>query len=163
MNSNLSNADLVSYLQTMYEDNIQQINNLQQANSRIRNLFINLLTVPLSRSTSSATNPNTINLWTSNASVNTFLRNLYVNENEDETEEQNNSFLTDPQINVVVDFCVHQGPNITCPITLSELSDGSEIGTIRFCKHTFLASAVRQWLQSNFCCPVCRCDVRRIE
>ena len=49
----------------------------------------------------------------------------------------------------------------TCPITMTEFNEASQILEIRECRHIFNENALRRWFRNHVTCPVCRCDIRR--
>ena len=49
----------------------------------------------------------------------------------------------------------------TCPITMTEFNEASQILEIRECGHIFNENALRRWFRNHVTCPVCRCDIRR--
>jgi hypothetical protein len=48
----------------------------------------------------------------------------------------------------------------TCPITMTEFNETSQILKIRECGHIFNENALRRWFRNHVTCPVCRCDIR---
>ena len=48
----------------------------------------------------------------------------------------------------------------TCPITMGEFNEASQILQIRECGHIFNSNALRRWFRNHVTCPVCRIDIR---
>ena len=51
-------------------------------------------------------------------------------------------------------------PDNQCAITLEYFQEGEQIGQIIRCGHVFKEQAIRNWLQRNRRCPICRYDIR---
>ena len=50
--------------------------------------------------------------------------------------------------------------NTSCPISLEQFDDDSEVTIIRHCGHIFNSGGFTSWFQTNCRCPVCRYDIR---
>jgi len=50
--------------------------------------------------------------------------------------------------------------NNSCPISLENFTDTSNVTMIRHCRHIFNTSSLMAWFDSNCKCPVCRYDIR---
>ena len=49
--------------------------------------------------------------------------------------------------------------NNTCPISLDQFDETSEVAQINRCGHLFFRNELQEWLQSNTRCPVCRGNI----
>lgn len=151
MNSRENNSFL-DRIFVIYEDNLRQIEELQRLNTRILNLFINQVSV-VPATVGSSANPS---LWTSNASVNTFMRNRSrpnVVELESESDEEDVA-LSEVDINLNVTFYNNENPELICPITLQNIN--GQAARINGCNHIFSEEALRRWFILHNTCPVCR-------
>ena len=50
--------------------------------------------------------------------------------------------------------------NNSCPISLEQFMDSSNVTMIRHCRHIFNTNSLMSWFNSNCKCPVCRYDIR---
>jgi hypothetical protein len=50
--------------------------------------------------------------------------------------------------------------NNSCPISLDQFTDSSNVTMIRHCRHIFNTNSLMSWFNSNCKCPVCRYDIR---
>jgi hypothetical protein len=50
--------------------------------------------------------------------------------------------------------------NTSCPISLENFIETSEVTMIKHCKHIFNTQSLMSWFSSNCKCPVCRYDIR---
>ena len=50
--------------------------------------------------------------------------------------------------------------NNSCPISLDQFTDSSNVTMIRQCRHIFNTNSLMAWFNSNCKCPVCRYDIR---
>lgn len=76
--------------------------------------------------------------------------------------------LTEQEINDVCRYCTFNELPImirnrytTCPITLDDFNDDSQVSIIRNCGHVFSRPALNNWLTRHSTCPSCRRNVRR--
>lgn len=180
--------ELLANLQTMFEDNQLQIESLQRMNSRITNLFINLISArggaaPAeenyngpSRSSNTArrnatTNPVLPSLPINNTVPNTTLQSLWTSNanvnNLLRSFYERNPRSTTPSVNEIQastetsTFVSLQNPlNTTCPITLENFNPDSNVTRIRTCGHIFNQSALERWFRTSAHCPMCRIDIR---
>lgn len=51
--------------------------------------------------------------------------------------------------------------NTICPLTSKEFKQLSIISFINPCRHVFIYSALRGWLQNELTCPVCNLDLEK--
>ena len=72
----------------------------------------------------------------------------------------NVTFSDWPNYNSVpIDFSGNPIPIDRCPISHQEFTVGDRIGRINSCGHIFSEVGLRQWLQRNNTCPMCRTRV----
>jgi hypothetical protein len=53
--------------------------------------------------------------------------------------------------------------NLSCPICLESFQDSQMVTMINECKHIFNSDQLTTWFQDKTTCPVCRCDLQRID
>ena len=53
--------------------------------------------------------------------------------------------------------------NTECPITRETFTPESVVLTLKQCKHCFVPFRMMTWLETNSTCPLCRCNVVRVE
>jgi len=190
-NFNITNEQLllINILNTMYNDNLRQINNLTNSNNEIRNLITRLLN-----------NPNRVrtnynhNRWRNNyrnTNSNTYTNNLN-NQNDynstlifdyiiprDNTDNDSFSrifqrffepvevYPTTSQIETATRTVMYSDiltpRNRSCPISLENFNDSDTVSVIRFCGHVFNTEQLNRWFRSNCRCPVCRYDIRNFN
>jgi hypothetical protein len=193
--NNITNEQnlLINLLQTMYNDNIQQINtmnnsinNLRNANTQIRNILVQILNSR--QNTQNTQNRTNTSQNRSNSRRNTIiyhdennrtpLRNFWTQENL-RTQENNRTqhmqdflepvdvYPTLIQVEAatrITNYANILNPiNRSCPISLEIFSDNDMVSVIRFCGHIFNTEQLRTWFRSNCRCPVCRYDIRSYE
>lgn len=190
-NFNITNEQLllINILNTMYNDNLRQINNLTNSNNEIRNLITRLLN-----------NPNRVrtnynhNRWRNNyrnTNSNTYTNNLN-NQNDynstlifdyiiprDNTDNDSFSrifqrffepvevYPTTSQIETATRTVMYSDiltpRNRSCPISLENFNDSDTVSVIRFCGHVFNTEQLNRWFRTNCRCPVCRYDIRNFN
>ena len=188
---------LIEILNSMYNDNLRQINNftnyisnLNESNTQIRNLLIQLLQNPNRRNNerrSARANTNQNNLcriYLNNTpyiidNVQQYRINTNRNYNRNYTNEISNTnfsrilqsffqpvevFPTQSQIESAtrrVRYCDIITPrNRSCPISLDNFEDNEMVTVIRYCGHIFRSDDLNTWFMSHCNCPVCRYDIR---
>jgi hypothetical protein len=188
---------LIEILNSMYNDNLRQINNftnyisnLNESNTQIRNLLIQLLQNPNRRNNerrSARANTNQNNLgriYLNNTpyiidNVQQYRINTNRNYNRNYTNEISNTnfsrilqsffqpvevFPTQSQIEAAtrrVRYCDIITPrNRSCPISLDNFEDNEMVTVIRYCGHIFRSDDLNTWFMSHCNCPVCRYDIR---
>jgi hypothetical protein len=175
---------LIHALNTMYSDNVRQIENLNRTNDEIRRT----LTTLLLNSSRNANMPRSGNVnrrspYNRSTDVN---RRTYVNRRtnvnnmfeEPELPSENDrllrifeSFLTPvvifptpTQIELAtrrVRFSDIVEPiNNSCPISLDVFNENDTVTVIRYCGHIFNTSQINAWFRANCRCPICRYDIR---
>ena len=169
---------LINTLNTMYADNVRQIENLTRTNDEIRNT---LTTVLLNSGRNRSVNTNRRPTYTRSADVN---RRTYVNRRTNEEPEPIDpirandrllrifeSFLTPvvifptpTQVELatrIVRFGEITDPlNNSCPISLDVFNENDVVTVIRYCGHIFNTIQINAWFSSNCRCPICRYDIR---
>jgi hypothetical protein len=205
MNSNLYNVSnenllLVEFLNNMYNDNLRQISNymnsintLNESNSQIRSLFVQILSDQSRNSNNSNNNRigRTLNYRTNNSGVNNsgvnnrffWHRQLGITNNNtnNNTNNANNAFTqlyqsffepieiypTQMQIEAAtrrVRYSDILSPkNRSCPIVMEDFNDNDMVTIIRHCGHIFNTDEINRWFTSNCRCPVCRYDIRNFN
>jgi hypothetical protein len=170
--NNLSSEQvlLINILNEMYNNNIRQINNhqdaidgLNEANNNIRATLIQMLNVNGSRRTN--TTPSSsyfreftipLNTLTNRSGSNSrFLENFF---------SPIEVYPTQSQIEAAtrrVRYCDIVSPiNRSCPISLENFEDNEMVSIIRQCNHIFRTEELHTWFRSNCRCPICRYDIR---
>jgi hypothetical protein len=177
---------LIDILNTMYNDNLNQIQNLTSSNNEIRNLIIRLLNNnnhnnQRGSSRSNRQRTNNYRDLRNNTSTNPLLFE-YIFElqpytsasNEDNTNAFNRLFQrflepievypTSTQIEAATRVArygdILSPLNRSCPISLENFNDDDTVSIIRFCGHTFNRDELNRWFATNCRCPVCRYDIR---
>jgi hypothetical protein len=176
---------LINILNEMYNNNIRQINNhqdaidgLNEANNNIRATLIQMLNVNGTRRPNPATH-NTANRSSGNSFLDyyfpnsvTYLTNPSRRQNGMNLNGMNlESFFspvevypTPTQVEAAtrrVRYCDIVSPlNRSCPISLEEFNDNDMVSVIRQCGHIFKTDELNTWFRSNCRCPVCRYDIR---
>ena len=175
---------LIDILNTMYNDNLNQIQNLTSSNNEIRNLIIRLLNNNNNQRGSSRANRQRTNNYRdlrNNTNTNPLLFE-YIFElqpytsgsNEDNTNAFNRLFQrflepievypTPTQIEAATRVArygdILSPLNRSCPISLENFNDDDTVAIIRFCGHTFNRDELNRWFATNCRCPVCRYDIR---
>ncbi len=205
MNSNLYNVSnenllLIEFLNNMYNDNLRQISNfmnsintLNESNSQIRSLFVQILSEQSRNSNNSNNNRigRTLNYRTNNSGVNNsgvnnrffWHRQLGITNNNtnNNTNNANNAFTqlyqsffepieiypTQMQIEAAtrrVRYSDILSPkNRSCPIVMEDFNDNDMVTIIRHCGHIFNTDEINRWFTSNCRCPVCRYDIRNFN
>jgi hypothetical protein len=162
---------LINALNTMYADNVRQIENLTRTNDEIRNTLTTVLLNSSRNRTASARRPN----YNRSSDVN---RRTYVNRRTNEEPETNDrllrifeSFLTPVTIfptptqvelaTRIVRFSEIIDPiNNSCPISLDVFNENDVVTVIRYCGHIFNTIQINVWFSANCRCPICRYDIR---
>jgi len=176
---------LISILNTMYNDNVRQINNLTNSNNEIRNHIVSLLNPQNSRRTyvNRTRNYNHRN-YSSNTQPlqnNTpFIFDFILPQSTTNIQQNNplsriiQRFLepievypTPSQIETatrIVRYSDILSPkNVSCPISLENFNDNDIVSVIRFCGHIFKSEQLNTWFRSHCVCPVCRYDIRNFN
>jgi hypothetical protein len=181
---------LINILNTMYNDNLRQINNLTEtltnlnnSNSQIRNLLVQLLN---SNQGNRHSRRNQTDIFdTSDRNIGGYLIDEYtfpVNTNRQNNINETHDTLRDlrsvfeiffqpieiypsqTQIEIAtrrVRYCDITTPiNTSCPISMDDFNDNDMVTVIRHCGHTFHSENIMNWFRSNSRCPVCRYDIR---
>ena len=181
---------LINILNTMYNDNLRQINNLTEtltnlnnSNSQIRNLLVELLN---SNQGNRHSRRNQSDMFdTSDRNIGGYLIDEYtfpVNTNRQNNINETHDTLRDlrsvfeiffqpieiypsqSQIEIAtrrVRYCDITTPiNTSCPISMDDFNDNDMVTVIRHCGHTFHTENIMNWFRSNSRCPVCRYDIR---
>ena len=181
---------LINILNTMYNDNLRQINNLTEtltnlnnSNSQIRNLLVQLLN---SNQGNRHSRRNQSDMFdTSDRNIGGYLIDEYtfpVNTNRQNNINETHETLRDlrsvfeiffqpieiypsqSQIEIAtrrVRYCDITTPIYTsCPISMDDFNDNDMVTVIRHCGHTFHTENIMNWFRSNSRCPVCRYDIR---
>lgn len=181
---------LINILNTMYNDNLRQINNLTEtltnlnnSNSQIRNLLVQLLN---SNQGNRHSRRNQADMFdTSDRNIGGYLIDEYtfpVNTNRQNNINETHDTLRDlrsvfeiffqpieiypsqSQIEIAtrrVRYCDIATPiNTSCPISMDDFNDNDMVTVIRHCGHTFHTENIMNWFRSNSRCPVCRYDIR---
>jgi hypothetical protein len=195
MNSNLYNVSnenllLIEFLNNMYNDNLRQIstfmnsiNTLNESNSQIRSLFVQILSGQ-SRNSNNNRIGRTLNYRTNNSgATNRFFlqRQLGITSNNNNNNNTNNAFTqlytsffdpieiypTQMQIEAAtrrVRYSDILSPkNRSCPIVMEDFNDNDMVTIIRQCGHIFNTDEINRWFTSNCRCPVCRYDIRNFN
>jgi hypothetical protein len=183
MTPSLSPQNLVNTLMNMYNSNTQQIENLQQANMRIRDdissillriMNNNIMNNNINNSHSNSNNSHSNSNSNSNNSNSRRLRSHDNNQRENVSSTFNSVFQsffepiqifpTPTQIENAVRIArfsdIVAPINNSCPIILERFNDNDNVSVIRNCNHIFNTSALNSWFTSNCRCPVCRYDIR---
>lgn len=163
---------LINILNEMYNNNIRQINNhqdaidgLNEANNNIRATLIQILNVNGPRRTNTTPSSsyfreftiplNTLNANTNGRSNSRFLENFF---------SPVEVYPTQSQIEAAtrrVRYCDIVSPiNRSCPISLEQFEDSEMVSVIRQCNHIFRTEELNTWFRSNCRCPICRYDIR---
>lgn len=150
---------LVNILNTMYNDNLRQMNHfntmmnrLIQDNTQIRQILVQTL--------SNGQGP-----------VRTTNRTRRMNFNDDAFTQLINSFMepievfpTPLQIEVATRRARYRDIvrplNSQCPISMEDFQDDDVVTMIRHCGHIFHDESLTNWFLSSCRCPVCRYDIR---
>ena len=174
---------LINTLNTMYANNVRQIENLTRTNDEIRNTFT---TVLLNSSRNRSINTNRRPNYNRSSDVNrrtyinrrTATNNIYEEPDTNDTIGANDrllrifeSFLTPVTIyptptqvelaTRIVRFCEIVEPiNNSCPISLDVFNENDVVTVIRYCGHIFNTIQINAWFTTNCRCPICRYDIR---
>lgn len=155
-------ALLITILNSMHNDNIRQIDNMNETinrlhnyNNDIRNYLIQLLN-PGSQ-TRRSTPQRQRDVRQPAMTYMSDLINLLMN-------EPIAIVPTQSQIeNATRHVCyssIARPINTQCPISMDEFSDDDMVTVIRQCGHTFYDEHLMNWFRTNCRCPVCRYDIR---
>lgn len=168
---------LINILNTMYSDNVRQIENLTRTNDEIRNTLTTVLLNSSRNRTANARRP----AYTRSSDIN---RRTYVNRRTYEEPEPIDpirandrllrifeSFLTPvvifptpTQVELatrIVRFSEIIEPiNNSCPISLDVFNENDIVTVIRYCGHIFNTIQINAWFSANCRCPICRYDIR---
>jgi len=177
---------LVNILNTMYNDNLRQINNLCETLNNSNNQIRNLLVQILHGNQGTRRNPSRRHDINTNNLEYNFGRNIgYLIRNTSRQNNRNNHhnvfdnyaqsifenffqpieiYPTQSQIETAtrhVRYCDIARPvNTACPISMDDFNDNDMVTVIRHCGHTFHTESIMNWFRSNCRCPVCRYDIR---
>jgi len=173
---------LIHALNTMYSDNVRQIENLNRTNDEIRRTLTTLLLNSSRNRTANARRPT----YTRSSDVNrrtyvnrrTSLNNMFEEPETPGLPSENDrllrifeSFLTPvvifptpTQIELAtrrVRFSdIIEPINNSCPISLDVFNENDTVTVIRYCGHIFNTSQINDWFRANCRCPICRYDIR---
>jgi hypothetical protein len=176
---------IMTTLNTMYNNNIRQIENLHRANDEIRSTLTALLFNSSRNSTRNAhinRRPN----YNRSSDVNrrtyinrrTATNSIYEEPDTNDTIGANDrllrifeSFLTPVTIyptptqlelaTRIVRFGEIVEPiNNSCPISLDVFNENDVVTVIRYCGHIFNTIQINAWFTTNCRCPICRYDIR---
>ena len=157
--------------------------NLNNSNSQIRNLLVQLLN---SNQGNRHSRRNQSDIFdTSDRNIGGYLIDEYtfpVNTNRQNNINETHDTLRDlrsvfeiffqpieiypsqSQIEIAtrrVRYCDITTPiNTSCPISMDDFNDNDMVTVIRHCGHTFHTENIMNWFRSNSRCPVCRYDIR---
>jgi hypothetical protein len=175
---------LINAMNTMYADNLRQIENLTRTNDEIRNT---LTTVLLTSSRNRTMNMNARRTaYNRSADVN---RRTYVNRSTNangmyEDHEINDTMSTNDRLirifeSFLTPVTVFPTPtqvelatrtirfgeivdpiNNSCPISLDVFNENDIVTVIRRCGHIFNTIQINAWFSANCRCPICRYDIR---
>ena len=180
---------LINILNTMYNDNLRQINNLTEtlnnlnnSNSQIRNLLVQILN---SNQGNRHSRRNQSVMLSNNRNIDSYLIDEYTfpvnttrqnnrNDTHDTLRDMRNVFElflqpieiypSQSQIEIAtrrVRYSDIATPiNTSCPISMDDFNDNDMVTVIRHCGHTFHTENIMNWFRSNSRCPVCRYDIR---
>ena len=174
---------IMTTLNTMYNDNTRQIENLRRANDEIRSTLTALL---CNSSRNRSINTNRRPTYNRNADVNrrtyvnrrTAPNSIYEEPDTNDTARANDrllrifeSFLTPVTIyptptqvelaTRIVRFGEIVEPiNNSCPISLDVFNENDVVTVIRYCGHIFNTIQINAWFTTNCRCPICRYDIR---
>lgn len=168
---------LINILNTMYSDNVRQIENLTRTNDEIRNTLTTVLLNSSRNRTANARRPT----YTRNSDIN---RRTYVNRRTYEEPEPTDTtrtndrlfrifesfltpvviFPTPTQVELatrIVRFSdIIEPINNSCPISLDVFNENDIVTVIRYCGHIFNTIQINAWFSANCRCPICRYDIR---
>jgi hypothetical protein len=173
---------LINALNTMYADNVRQIENLTRTNDEIRNTFTTVLLNSSRNRNANArrptyTRPSDVNRRTY-VNRRTNVNSMYEDPEPTETIRANDrllrifeSFLTPVTIfptptqvelaTRIVRFSEIIEPiNNSCPISLDVFNENDVVSVIRYCGHIFNTIQINAWFSANCRCPICRYDIR---
>jgi hypothetical protein len=173
---------LISILNTMYNDNVRQINNLTNSNNEIRNHIVSLLNTQNTRRTHVNRSHNynhRIHSYNTQPLQNDtpFIFDFTLPQTTTNTQQNNplsriiQRFLepievypTPSQIETATRIARYSDilspRNVSCPISLENFNDNDIVSVIRFCGHIFNREQLNTWFQSRCICPICRYDIR---
>jgi hypothetical protein len=166
----------LTFLLNSYNNNIQQIRNLNNETNDLKNRIINLMerNLGINRNNRySGVMPRRYMNFRSR-DRNNYSSNIFNNLNTSNISNISNifeSFFEPVQINpsivqienalrVVRYGDIIRPQNQSCPISLETFNDNSQVSMIRHCGHIFNTIEINRWFQSNCRCPVCRYDIR---
>ena len=183
MTPSLTPQNLVNNLMNMYNSNIRQIENLQQANIGIRNDITTILlrTINMMPTNVAPINVSPINVAPINVSPINAHTNAHTNAHRRIRSQDNNItntmntlfqnflepiqvFPTSAQIENAVRIArfsdIVRPINNSCPITMDRFNENDNVSIIRYCNHIFNTDSLNNWFIGNCRCPVCRYDIR---
>ena len=183
------NEPIITLLQSMYNDNLNQINNLQQSNINIQNYLSSyLLNIPVRqelqihpiRTEPIRTEPN--------QRLRQPLIQPQLRRNIPNVRRRSDYFILDPNnsfdfINLLLSELNNEQPppptqdqinratrivkyssiispkNQSCPISHNPFDDEDDVMMIQYCQHIFNESDLKTWFQNHSTCPVCRYNI----
>jgi hypothetical protein len=150
--------ELINHICIIYDDNIRQINRLQESNNIIRDTIIDVI-----YSTPNIRNPNTTQRQNS-ASLNHTRLYFLFQRLFDPVDTSLNTIPTQLQIEQATQNVTYgdiiSPLNTSCPISLENFNDNSQVTRIRHCGHIFNRAGLNTWFTRNSLCPSCRYDIR---
>jgi hypothetical protein len=177
---------LINTLNTMYADNVRQIENLTRTNDEIRNTLTTVLlnssrnrntyrrpayrTSDVNRRTYVNRRTNSNGMYEDSDPTDTIRANDTVRAN-DRLIRIFESFLTPvtvfptpTQVELAtrtIRFSEIIAPiNNSCPISLDVFNENDIVTVIRRCGHIFNTIQINAWFSANCRCPICRYDIR---
>lgn len=171
---------LVNILNTMYNDNIRQLNHyhsrinyIMESNNRIRDILIQILfSNTYDGNGVSSSNPMLVPPhYIIDIPLTQETRRSRRRSNGNAIAELIQTFLDPVEVHPIpsqieaatrrVRYAdILQPRNTQCPISMENFSDNDIVTMIRFCGHIFHTESLTHWFASNSRCPVCRFDIR---
>ena len=180
---------LVNILNTMYNDNLRQINNLTntlnniiRSNNVIQDTLVQLLTNHnINRNINSNVRPqnNPFPNRRRNIEIDNMSMQLLQSILSPTQMPQTTQGLTAIYQEFLNPITIHPTPqqienatrrarycdiarpiNTSCPISMEEFNDNDNVTVIRNCGHIFHTEHLMNWFRTNCRCPVCRHDIR---
>ena len=159
---------LINILNTMYTDNIRQLNGLtnsinriHERNDSIRTAIVQLLNPSSSRARNEYRLDNIVeyivpvNLSNDVANLENYVNTLFQPIDMYPTQAQIENATRRVRYSDIT-----RPVNTTCPITMEDFHENDNVMVIRQCGHTFHPDSLLNWFRTNCRCPVCRFDIR---
>lgn len=168
---------LIDILNTMYTNNMSEINHLTQINQDIaNNIFSISMRSRIRRNRSSPLRPATASTNRNNLPSNFVVEYIYnipaasADINADDAPTIPNFFNsvivhpTDEEIEratQIIRFGDISNPtNQSCPISLESFNENDSVTMIHECGHIFNTTNITNWFHISVRCPICRFDIR---